>query len=116
MTLQIVEEPLSQEGALLRVRGRLDAVTAPDLKERLKQLAAGGHVHLVLDMTTVSFVDSAGLAALVSGLKVTREAGGTIKLAGLGRQARTAFEVTLLDRVFEFYPDADAALRTLPAP
>ena len=71
---------------------------------------------LVVDLTAVPFIDSSGLAALVSGLKATRQAGGTLKLAGLNEQARTVFRLTRLERVFELYPDAAAAQRTLSDP
>jgi len=115
MDLQSTEKLLSDKRVVLTLNGRLNAVTAPDFKAQVKRLAKGGHVQLVVDLTDVPFIDSSGLAALVSGLKVARQAGGTLKLAGLNEQARTVFTLTRLDHVFEMYPDAEAALRTLPA-
>lgn len=110
MNLTIAEELLSEKRAVLTLIGRLDATTAPDLKTKLRSLAGEGYIQLVINLTKVPFIDSSGLAALVSGLKTSREAGGSLKLVGLNEQTRTAFRVTLLDRVFEFYPDVDAAL------
>lgn len=110
MDLQITSELFSQERAMLTLWGRLNAVTALDLKTKIKQLAGNGYVQLVVDLTNVSFIDSSGLAALVSGLKATLQAGGTLKLAGLNDQARTIFRITRLDRVFELYPDIAAAI------
>jgi len=115
MDLQITEKLLSEKRAVLSLNGRLNAVTAPDLKAQLKRLVEGGHIQLVVDLTDVPFIDSSGLAALVSAFKAAREAGGTIKLAGLSEQTRTIFTLTRLDRVFELYPDAEVALDTLPA-
>lgn len=114
MSLAITEELLSEKRAVLTLDGRLDATTAPDLKTRLASLIAEGHGQLVIDLTKVPFIDSSGLAALVSGLKATLETGGALKLVGLNEQTSTAFRVTLLDRVFEFYPDVDTALDSLP--
>lgn len=114
MDLQITEKLLSDKRAVVTLSGRVNAVTAPDLKAQLKRLAKGGHIQLVIDLTDVPFIDSSGLAALVSGFKAAREAGGTIKLAGLNEQTRTVLTLTMLDRVFELYPDAEAALDTLP--
>jgi anti-anti-sigma factor len=93
--------------------GRLDATTAPNLKARLASIHEEGHIWLVIDLTKVPFIDSSGLAALVSGLKAAQEAGGALKLVGLNEQTRTAFRVTLLDRVFEFYSDVETALDSL---
>ncbi len=111
MEFQITEEQRPGIGYVLTLYGHLDAVTAPELKSELKRLVAEGHNQLVADLTEVSFIDSSGLSALVSGLKAAREAGGTLRLAGLNEQTRTAFRLTLLDRVFEIYPDRDAIQR-----
>jgi anti-sigma B factor antagonist len=88
----------------------LDATTALDLKEELKVLVGEGYTQLIVDLTDVPFIDSSGLAALVSGLKRVRESAGTLKIVGLNHQTRTVFTVTLLDRVFDFYPDIAAAV------
>jgi anti-anti-sigma factor len=111
--LQLAEELFSDKGLVLTLTGRLDAVTVPGLKSRLKGLIDSGRIQVIVDLTDVSFIDSSGLSALVSGLKAARQAGGTLKLAGLNEQTRTAFRLTMLDRVFEFYPDASSALDTV---
>lgn len=113
MTLRLTERPLEEGPMVLVLEGRLDAVTAPALKRRLKALVAQDHTRIVVDLSRVPFIDSSGLAALVSGLKAAREAGGTIQLVGLNDQARTVFTVTLLDRVFEFFPDVESAVDAL---
>jgi anti-sigma B factor antagonist len=92
------------------VRGRLDAFSAQEVKAELEELVQAGHVELIVCLREVPFIDSSGLAALVSGLKATRQAGGTLKLAHLCDQARTVFRLTLLERVFEIYADAEEAL------
>lgn len=105
MEFTMKEKQVPGAGHFLMIHGRLDAVTAPQLKTRLKGLVAEGHRQLVVDLVGVSFIDSSGLSALVSGFKAARELGGTLKLAGLNEQTRTAFQLSRLDRVFEFYPD-----------
>ena len=113
MIFEVMEERLSDTCAVLQPRGRLNAVTAPEFKAQLKRLVEGGYVQLIVDMADVPFVDSSGLAALVSGLKATRQAGGTLRLTGLSEDVRTVFELTLLERVFELYLDKAAALSAL---
>ena len=83
MNLQITENFLTDRIASLTLEGRINAVTAPDLKTKLKHLVEDGYVMLIVDLTAVSFIDSSGLAALVSGFKAARENGGSIKLSGL---------------------------------
>ena len=114
MSLETRQTPLSATRATLIVSGRLDAVTALELKAQFKRLVEAGTVELIVDLAEVPFIDSSGLAALVSGLKATRQAQGTLKLAGLSDQARTIFRLTMLERVFEIYDDAEAALASFP--
>ena len=113
LPLTIHEQRLAEHRALLRIQGRLDAVTAPVLKADLKQLVQEGCVQLILDFSAVPFIDSSGLAALVSVLKMVRESDGALKLVGLTRQTRKVFELTLLDRIFEFDDSVEAAIASL---
>jgi anti-sigma B factor antagonist len=113
MELQITDNVPVEQYAVLTAGGRLDTTTAPDLKAAIKRLVKDGCLHVIVDLDGVSFIDSSGLAALVSGLKAVRDAGGTLKLTGLSDQVRTVFGVTLLDRVFEFYPDVASAVDAL---
>jgi anti-sigma B factor antagonist len=111
--LEIGRESLSERRAVLALEGRLDALTALELKEAIRELVDAGQVELVVDLSGVPFIDSSGLAALVSGLKATRQAGGALRLAGLNEQARTVLRLTRLDRVFALYADRAAAVGTL---
>jgi len=110
MSLEYKTKQLADDVTLVEVSGRLNAVVAPDLKEQLKAAAKSGNARLIVDLTDVSFIDSSGLAALVSGFRAARESGGTIKLAGLNEQTRMVFRITKLDHVFEIHPDAEDAL------
>lgn len=61
-------------------------------------------------MTSVSFVDSTALAALVQGMKHSRQQGGDLRLCGLGQSVRIIFELTRLDRAFEIYAKPKEAI------
>jgi len=113
MNLQITENFHTDRIASITLEGRLNAVTAPDLKTKLKHLVEDGYVMLIVDLTDVSFIDSSGLAALVSGFKSTRENGGSIKLSGLNDQTRMVFKLTKLDTVFDIFSDSNTALETI---
>jgi anti-sigma B factor antagonist len=111
--LEIDSELLSERRVVLALKGRLDALTALELKEEMAERVDAGQVELVVDLSGVPFIDSSGLAALVSGLKAARQAGGSLKLAGLNEQALTVLRLTRLDRVFALYADRAAALGAL---
>jgi anti-anti-sigma factor len=96
--------------AVVGLEGRLDMLSAVDVKQKLAAVVADGSHRLVIDLHKVSFVDSSGLGALVSGLKAARVAGGDLRLAGVDKQVRYILEVSTLDRVLRPYTTVEEAL------
>jgi anti-sigma B factor antagonist len=94
---------------VVRCAGRLNMVAAPAVRAELEQLVEDGRRHLVVDLSSTSFIDSSGLGALISGLKRARQAGGDLRLAGPNEQVRTVLSLTNLDRVLKPYDDVGAA-------
>jgi len=90
--------------------GRLDVLQTQGLKAEFKKSIELGMKHIVVDLGNVDFIDSSGISSLVSGLKYTREAGGWFRITGVSGQVKMVLSITKLDRVFEFYPDAETAL------
>lgn len=91
---------------------RIDAFSAPGLRERLEALAGDGLTQFVIDLTDVPFLDSAGLAALVSLLKRARGAGGDVKLVWPREEAaKRIFRLTRFDQVFEMADSVPGALQ-----
>ena len=112
-TFALSTEMVNDTCAVFALDGRLDAVSAQQAKDALQQAINQGRNRLVVDMRRVSFVDSAGLAALVSALKLSRRSGGNVVLAGIQPQVHTVFSLTMLDRIFGIFPDPQAALHQL---
>ncbi len=110
MGMEYKSEQLSPVRSLISVSGRITAVNAGKLKEVVKELVSTGTKEIVFDLSGVSFLDSSGLAAFVSTLKATGEAGGWMKIAGLPELPASIFELTMLDRVIDLYPDVGTAL------
>lgn len=99
--------------AVLVASGRLDLVSAHELRAAVEQVVAAGRTRVVVDLSGVPFVDSSGLGMLVGGLKHARQAGGELRIAGAGAQVKTVLELTKLSRVLRPYDSADEALQDL---
>jgi anti-sigma B factor antagonist len=89
---------------------RLDAHNSGDLRDRILKLLENGHQNLVVDLSEVRFIDSSGLGALLSGYKNATLRSGTFVLSGLQPRVQSMFELTRLHRVFEIFPNIEAAL------
>lgn len=81
------------------------------LRSRLQELLDAGERHFVFDMTGVSYMDSAGLGAVVACAKRARDCKGLLKVVTLPQgKADTLLTVTGLNRVFEVFGDRQTAL------
>jgi|SRR5581483_7742676 len=90
----------------------LDASNAPELKRDIAPVLQA-NMKVVLDLSRVRFMDSSGLGAMLSCLRQINAKKGELKLCGLSRQVRSAFELVRLNRIFDIYPSRDGAVRAL---
>ena len=103
-------ERKSGEIEVIELKGRLDAVSAKTLKDKVQFLVDEQRVKLVLDMGDIDFVDSTGLGVLVAALRSANKKGGDVKIAALQNKIRSIFELTRLHRVFEIFDVAETAI------
>jgi anti-sigma B factor antagonist len=100
--------------AVLQVTGEVDVYTAPMLRERIRQIAAKGAVHLIADLGQVDFLDSTGLGVLVGGLKRLREEGGSLALVITTPRLLRIFQITGLTKAFASWPSVTDAITADP--
>jgi anti-sigma B factor antagonist len=81
-------------------------------RERVKGLLANNHKKIVLNMSNVSYIDSAGLGTLVATFHSARSQGGTLKLCNLGAKFKEVLQVTKLMTVFDVYDNDAAAVQS----
>jgi anti-sigma B factor antagonist len=89
--------------------GRLDLGSASTFREEVRQLVESGVASLVIDLTGVSFIDSSGLGAVISGLRLTRQAGGDLRLACAKAQVLEVLSLTGLDKILSLYATPEEA-------
>ncbi|MEM9775978.1 MAG: STAS domain-containing protein [Chloroflexota bacterium] len=98
----------------LELSGRFDAYQAQGtkkwLKDEVEKLSSQGvKANILVDMREVTFIDSAGLSALVVGIKKAREHGGTLHLFGLQQAVQIIFELSWLDKAFPIFANEEEA-------
>lgn len=95
---------------VLPLKGEIDLHVSPSVTASLNSMIEKKPQRLVVDLSGVSYIDSAGLAALIGAMQKVEGYGGKFLLAGLQENVRSIFEISRLDQVFQIFPDADAAL------
>jgi anti-sigma B factor antagonist len=87
---------------VVQLQGNISVENALKLKQQLAEaVSAQEHSSLMVDMTQVSGLDSAGLMALVSTLTLAQRLNKQFGLFGVSPSLRIIFELTQLDRVFD---------------
>lgn len=93
---------------VVTLSGELDIFRKEMLRE---SLAAAEQADVaVIDMTGVTFLDSAALGVLIGFKKRLAERKGTVRVVLISLQLRRLFEITGLERVFEIYPSLESAI------
>ena len=95
---------------VLPLKGEIDLHVSPSVTASLNEMIDKKPERLVVDLSDVSYIDSAGLAALIEAMQKVEGYGGKFALAGLQETVRSIFEISRLDQVFQIFPDANAAL------
>src|ERR1700746_3036180 len=95
---------------VLPLKGEIDLHVSPSVTASLNAMIEKKPRRLVVDLSEVTYIDSAGLAALIEAMQKVEGYGGKFLLAGLQETVRSIFEISRLDQVFQIFPDADAAL------
>lgn len=87
-----IEKTLNDSELTIKIEGRLDTSTAPQLEGDLKQ-SVSGITKLVFDMADLEYISSAGLRVLLSAQKVMNRQGEMI-LKNVTEPVMEVFEVT----------------------
>ncbi|WP_448535818.1 STAS domain-containing protein [Pseudothermotoga sp.] len=87
---------------LCKINGDFDAYHSAEIKKQIKdRMESSKAAKIVIDMSEVPYIDSAGLGAMVAILKDARHLGKEIVLASLRQNVKRIFEMTRLDKVFK---------------
>ena len=110
--MDITQTTIDDKTSLIKLDGTLNGASVEAVKRTLQQAVADGKRQIVLDLAEVPFIDSSGLTALVSGMKLLNAEEGSLKLAGLQSQAKLLFNLTMFDQIFDIFETPDSALKS----
>ncbi len=112
-----LEQRIAGDVAIIKVTGDITLNKGGDvlLKDKVQSLLQQGHKHLLVDLSDVSYVDSAGLGELVQAYVTTKNRGGALKLLNITKRLRDLMVITKLLTVFEAFDDEASALASFTA-
>lgn len=88
-----VEKMCEQEQLIVKVAGRLDTTTAPQLEEELKASIEGVN-RIIMDFSNLEYISSAGLRVLLWAHKAMKMQEGSLVVRGANEEVREVFTIT----------------------
>lgn len=82
------------------------------LYQHVRDQLYDGKRNFIINFDKVNFIDSLGVGDLLSSYVSTNNLEGKIKLLKVSPKIHLIFKVTLMDRLFEFFEDEDAAIKS----
>jgi anti-sigma B factor antagonist len=94
----------------------LNSVMAPDLKSKFFLLKQEGARNLILDLSTVQFVDSSGLSAILTAHRLWKSDGAFVMCGELNGMVRRLIEISRLDTILTHVATVDDAIERVMSP
>lgn len=106
MTVEASKSPVA---VVIRVRGRVDGETAPDLETACLKWVIPGEVNMILDLSGVDYMSSAGLGSILTTGKRMDAQDGRLILCGLQGRLKQIFQFSGFDGLFPMFDDLATA-------
>ena len=98
----VVEE--KGEVIVVRLKGRLDAASSPQLEKMLSSIIDGGHFKVLLDLSNVEYLSSAGMRLMLAISKRLQNLEGKVVACSLSDEVMEVIKMAGFNQVIEFYP------------
>ncbi len=100
----------SDQISIVSIAGSFDALTADQIAGCIDERISSGERHLVLDLSEVEFMSSAGLRVILGALKEIRQAGGDLYLAGAQGGVDRVLKMSGFSKILKAYDSVDNAI------
>lgn len=97
---------------LIEASGRIDSMTANELGAALNTIIDSGATQIVLDLSAVEYMSSAGLRELVAALKRVKRVAGDMRIANPSARVSEVLEMAGLDTIFLIFATQDEAVES----
>lgn len=95
---------------VISIKGSIDALTADQVTHHFDEELNNGNAHLVVDLSEVDFMSSAGLRAMLASLKQSRQTGGDLCLAAPQPDVERILKMSGFTSILKTYASVEEAL------
>jgi len=107
--MNISEEKI-QDINFCKIEGEININTSPQLRKSFEDVIKAGTKKIIVDFSSVPYIDSSGLATLIELFQRLKKTDGKLRICNMSEKVRNVFEVTKLHKLFEIYEGKESAL------
>jgi anti-sigma B factor antagonist len=108
-----IQFSLHENGTVvIAIDGEITFENSDRLREAIDKQIAQEHYNLIVDLKNLQYMSSAGMGALVHGLKKTRANAGDLRLINLGAKMRRVFLITQFTHQFKVFKSLSQAVES----
>lgn len=105
-----ITDRLENQTRIVAIVGNVDALTASEVTQYLSGRINAETKQIILDLSQVDFMSSAGLRMILTALKASRQLGGDVYLAGAQSSVAKMLEVSGFTSILKTFPTIEAAV------
>jgi anti-anti-sigma factor len=110
ISVNVTESTQHKGITIITVKGILDTVTAPEFEQQFRSVLDNKKFKLVIDLTDVEYISSAGWGNFISEIKRIRGEKGDLVLAGMKPAVTDIYELLEFDTFLKSFPDVESAV------
>lgn len=92
---------------VVRLEGRLDAASSPQLEKQINSIIESGHFKLILNFAGVDYLSSSGMRLILSASKKLKSLEGKLLACNLTEEVMEVIKMTGFHQVIEIYPSEE---------
>ncbi len=108
--MEIIDSGKQKSAVIVSIKGRMDAVSAPEFEKRLEEWIDNGESKFVIDFCDLDYISSAGLRSILATAKKLKTKDGWIFLAELKEVVKEVFEISGFSSIIPIYDSVEEAL------
>jgi len=109
--MEIIKSGKENNALIVKIIGRMDAVTAPEFEKALGAWIDESEKYFVVDLSSLEYISSAGLRSILIIAKKLKSLNGKIILAAMGESVNEVFEISGFNSIIPIHDTVQAAIR-----
>lgn len=111
--MDIINNGKEKNAVKVSVKGRMDAVSAPEFEQKMGDWIEEGEVNFIIDLVGLDYISSAGLRSILATAKNLKAKGGQIILTALQEAVKEVFEISGFSSIIPIHETVEAALEQM---